>query len=541
MRKSWRSYALAVVLTLSAALFTKALEPWVEFYVTPLFFLSTVLSATYGGIGPGLTASILSTIFLLYFYIPPLYTLWVITPSELEQALVFLVTAVLVSTLTAERRQALAQAQAAAEAAERAHEQARLTTRRLTQLQNVTVALSHAATPAEIFEVMVREAASQLNWNAAAILLKSNNGAALLPVMAAGPTSGHLAEAPDRALSTLGPASDVAQSGQPLWFSSPGELAARYPQAALAHHPSSAFIPLALDGRVMGTLALTFAEPRDFPEEVRNFLLTVARQCAQALERVYLYAEEHRSRAELEMRIQQATASLVAANESLQHEIAERQQMQARLEHSREEERARLAREMHDELGGDLTGLIFSVNWLLTLPGVSEEAREHLTNLAEDIEATLWSVRRLATELHPVIIQRLGLLGALEWQFGEFLTRTDLDGEFTNTLDDLPLGDEQATACFRIFQEALTNVARHAHATWVEAMVDTEDGCVVLSVADNGCGLPQDDSLNRGLGFAGMRERAALLAAELDIGGAPGQGTRVALRLPAKRLEIGGR
>jgi signal transduction histidine kinase len=142
-------------------------------------------------------------------------------------------------------------------------------------------------------------------------------------------------------------------------------------------------------------------------------------------------------------------------------------------------------------------------------------------------------VRRIAHELRPAVLDDFGLLAALEWQLSEFQKRSGLTTEWRCAIDDLPLSNEAAIACFRIVQEALTNVARHAQASRVTVTLERDGEHVLLQVTDDGRGLPADRaSTTSHLGLVGMRERADLLAAKLDIASAPGQGTTVTLRVP---------
>lgn len=224
---------------------------------------------------------------------------------------------------------------------------------------------------------------------------------------------------------------------------------------------------------------------------------------------------------------------LRTSREQLVLAISARQRALQQLEQGREEERARIAREVHDELGGALTGLKMDLSRLRKAANMPNEAREQLVRLAEEVDATTQIVRRIAQELRPAVLDDFGLLAALEAQFKDFLHRSGLAGELVCPVEELTLPGEAAIACYRIFQEALTNVARHAQATRVDVSLTPEDDYVVLRVADNGRGLDPADQVDQGhLGLVGMRERAALIGAALDIASAPGQGAVVTLKIP---------
>jgi signal transduction histidine kinase len=204
------------------------------------------------------------------------------------------------------------------------------------------------------------------------------------------------------------------------------------------------------------------------------------------------------------------------------------------LEQSREQERARIARDLHDRLGGSLTGLKLDLSRAresLLTDMVDAEAR--LAALSGEISRLIDMVRQIALELRPAMLDDLGLLPAMEWQFQEVIRRTGLTGDFAGDVDSARVSDEVATACFRVFQEALTNVARHASATQVQAHVGLAGESLVLHVHDNGRGLPPETAgATHHLGLASMRERTEMLSGHLDIHSAPGHGTTVVATIP---------
>jgi signal transduction histidine kinase len=206
----------------------------------------------------------------------------------------------------------------------------------------------------------------------------------------------------------------------------------------------------------------------------------------------------------------------------------------ARLQSIREEERSRIAREVHDVLGQALTGIKMDARWILArLPEIQGPLVTRAQSMSELIDSTIHTVRRIASDLRPGILDNLGLVAAVEWQASEFQTRTGINCRVTNTLRDAAIGAESATAVFRIFQETLTNVARHAQATAVSVDLGEQEGRIVLQVADNGRGIDLAEvTQSKSVGLLGMRERAAILGGDLVISGAPGQGTSVVLSVP---------
>jgi len=208
--------------------------------------------------------------------------------------------------------------------------------------------------------------------------------------------------------------------------------------------------------------------------------------------------------------------------------------LSAHLEGAREDERARMAREIHDELGGTLTGLKMDLAQLRRAAGTLDaRALEKLDAFAQAIDQSVETVRRIASELRPAILDDFGLLAAMEWHLGEFERRSGLKCTWSCSIDDLQLPAEAAIAVYRVFQESLTNVARHAAARQVAVSVNASDGRLVLQVTDDGRGISREEVLGtKSLGLTGMRERIGLLGGKLDIEGAPGQGTTVLVELP---------
>jgi signal transduction histidine kinase len=157
-----------------------------------------------------------------------------------------------------------------------------------------------------------------------------------------------------------------------------------------------------------------------------------------------------------------------------------------------------------------------------------------MTRLADSI---IHGAKRIASELRPSILDDLGLLEAIESQVQEFQARTGIVSSFDSTLDTIPLNREQSVAVFRIIQEALTNVLRHANATRVDIAADEQAREFILTIRDNGNGIADEvKSRPLSLGLLGMQERAHLVGGTIDIVGAPGKGTTVTLRIPISRL-----
>jgi PAS domain S-box-containing protein len=199
----------------------------------------------------------------------------------------------------------------------------------------------------------------------------------------------------------------------------------------------------------------------------------------------------------------------------------------------REEERTLVAREIHDELGQALTALKMDVHWLRhRLPAEEQLLIEKTHLMSTLIDRTVQSVRRICSELRPGLLDDFGLLAAIEWEAEEFSKRTDIECHVLSGPEDMMLPQGISTAIFRICQEALTNVARHANATMVEISLSAEQGRVQMHVSDNGKGIREDEIVDpRSFGITGMRERVHYLGGSLWIRGNP-SGTTVDVAIP---------
>lgn len=205
------------------------------------------------------------------------------------------------------------------------------------------------------------------------------------------------------------------------------------------------------------------------------------------------------------------------------------------LQRVREEERTRIAREVHDELGQALTSCKLDLAWIASkLPRDLKPLQEKARALTEHIDATIQTVRRIATELRPGVLDHLGLVAALEWQANEFQNRTGIRCDVQSNLREVLLDQNLSTTLFRIFQETLTNIIRHAGATQVDVNLRQVDRAVRMDVRDNGRGITREDINNTtSMGILGMRERAMLLGGTFRIGRShQGKGTAVSVTIP---------
>jgi len=280
-------------------------------------------------------------------------------------------------------------------------------------------------------------------------------------------------------------------------------------------------LPIMIQDSKVGTLEIHCArepgagESQDpFLAEERSMVDTVARMLGIATER--MQAEEE---------IKQSHRHL--------------QTLYNRLQIIREEERTRIAREVHDELAQGLTTLKLELTLLIKKLAASHPGyREQSEMMQETIDRTLKSVKKLVMDLRPPILDDLGLGEAIHWQGNDFEKRTGILFHFDNSVGDHPLDEARAITLFRIFQETLTNVARHANARRIHATLSEEEEWVTLTVADDGCGIaPERISHPESLGLLGMQERASAWGGQVAIEGEPGKGTTITIRLKKEAHE----
>lgn len=280
------------------------------------------------------------------------------------------------------------------------------------------------------------------------------------------------------------------------------------------------FVPIRNQARVIGLMSVQSYKFKAYDQRTLGTLQTLGDYCGGALERM-------RAREELETSREQLRA--LAAN----------------LQSIREEERKLMSREIHDELGQALTGLKMDLAWMRQKmlaeewDGIREGIVAKIKTMGGQIDETAVLVRKLCTELRPGVLDDLGLTAALEWQAREYQNRTNIVCEMQLDIGELQVDPERSTAFFRIFQEILTNVARHAQATRVNGVMKQIGSDLVMEVADNGRGIePERVKGEKSLGLLGMRERALILGGRVDIQGAPGKGTKVRVTMPLPELKI---
>jgi signal transduction histidine kinase len=263
---------------------------------------------------------------------------------------------------------------------------------------------------------------------------------------------------------------------------------------------------LSNEGRVLGTFALYHPQPR-IPDDAAKELIARATH----------------------------VASIVIERRALDEQL---RALTARVEAVREEERTTIARDIHDQLGQALTALKLDLGWLARRVDNPPIDRK-LIEMARATDELIESVRKIASDLRPGVLDGIGLCAAVEWQAEEFQARSGTTCIVKCEIGELQLERTLLTAVFRIFQEALTNVTRHANATKVEVTITLDHGRIRMDVADDGVGLPDINPRNSSLGILGMAERARRLGGECTVRSGASRGTVVTvvipLRFPAER------
>jgi PAS domain S-box-containing protein len=270
-------------------------------------------------------------------------------------------------------------------------------------------------------------------------------------------------------------------------------------------------------------IAISISRTHDEWGQVEGYIMV----CRDMTERLKAEAKLRQFSEDLERLVEEKT------NE-LQYSNIELRDLTSRLQRVREEERGAIAREIHDELGQQLTGLKMDLFWIAKRldSAASDQARQKLRSTMSLLDETILTVRRIATDLRPSILDDLGLIAAIEWQSQEFEKRAGILTVFQSTIPEMDFPPDMAIGMFRICQESLTNVARHAAASRVSITLDPVDGGVCMAISDDGKGLDPQRADRKTLGLIGMKERALMMGGRLELGNGEIKGFRLAVTVP---------
>jgi signal transduction histidine kinase len=259
----------------------------------------------------------------------------------------------------------------------------------------------------------------------------------------------------------------------------------------------------------------------------------------EVLARVRTHIELRRLQSGLEQRVRERTADYEQSERKLQESWKQLQELAGFLQTVREEERTRIAREIHDELGQALTALRIDLAWLESkCDSDAPRIAERLTSARMLVVRTLDAVRRISEDLRPGMLDDLGLAAAIENHVAKFTEHSGIPCALTMNREEFDVGDNMATAIFRLTQEALTNVVRHASASSVEVEILDDADAIHLTVQDNGCGLaPPID--RKTFGLLGMRERVKMFGGKFEMTSVPSKGTRIEASFPKNQEVIG--
>jgi PAS domain S-box-containing protein len=277
---------------------------------------------------------------------------------------------------------------------------------------------------------------------------------------------------------------------------------------------SIALVPVRYRGRTIGLIHLADEREGMLPPKVMEFLETITPLIGEAVFRFNTEEELKNSREQI-------------------------RELFAHLQSMREQERTQIAREIHDEFGAILTGLKVDLSSLeKKMPVERELLQERLRADLELVDSAVQIVRRISSELRPSALDHLGLTAAIEWQVKEFGNRSEIPWDISIDIKDIDLDKDLSIAVFRIFQEALINIMRHAEATKINVNLLERDGFLILELIDNGKGIPIEKlSDPHSFGLMGMRERVQYLGGDLEIKGIINKGTTVTVKIPVKGKE----
>ncbi len=293
-------------------------------------------------------------------------------------------------------------------------------------------------------------------------------------------------------------------------------------------------VPLKSGSEMVGILFLYSNTHPAWYQNSQEVLLSIGGLIAGAIQKKQVDLELAAYRDQLESVVESRTTELKATNENLKRSRDQLRKLGNQVQDIREEEKSRIAREVHDQLGQALTALkIDSIQIGKKLPDGCSELKTQTTAMTGVIDETIKSVQRIATELRPPILDAFGLCEAIAWQAKEYEDRYNLKFNVNCLKDTIEIDKKLQVSLFRIFQEAVSNVVRHAHASNVKVGIRVIENRLIFTIEDDGIGIEKKDIENfESIGLIGIQERVLPFNGEAEFLGKPGKGTTVVVRIP---------
>ena len=307
-------------------------------------------------------------------------------------------------------------------------------------------------------------------------------------------------------------------------------------------------VPLNSSDNLIGVMFLYTNTNPSWYQHSQEVLLSIGGLIANTIQRKEVEEELERHKNSLEKLVESRTYDLTNINNHLKKEIEEHKSTQQilidskekfrrlsnQIQSIREDEKSRIAKEVHDQLGQTLTALKIDIAQLeKNIPSELSELKSRTSSITNIVDETIKNVQQISMELRPPILDAFGICEAISWQANEYKKKLGMHFDLSCLQEHIDLEKDLQTALFRIFQESMTNVIRHANATQVQVGMNYDNKNLTFEVADNGIGLNKEDVKSpESLGLIGMRERVYPWGGQVEFKGLPGKGTKIIITIP---------